>query len=169
MAIQRNGHHDQHHGQHALQDDADVAEEHLAFPPDLARHHIQRAVSGAGDSRSDAGKQTGRELSTAYGAGNIQFTAITNTDPVRLDDLVGYEIQKTKLKENTEAFVAGRRANNCLLFGDSGTGKSTSIKALINEYYDRGLRMIEIYKHQMRLLPAVISEIKNRNTSSKPS
>ena len=112
---------------------------------------------------SDAGKQTGRELSTAYGAGNIQFTAITNTDPVRLDDLVGYEIQKTKLKENTEAFVAGRRANNCLLFGDSGTGKSTSIKALINEYYDRGLRMIEIYKHQMRLLPAVISEIKNRN------
>ena len=98
------------------------------------------------------------------GEGNdVDFIPINNTEYVTLDDLVGYEIQKTKLKENTEAFVAGRRANNCLLFGDSGTGKSTSIKALINEYYDRGLRMIEIYKHQMRLLPAVISEIKNRN------
>ena len=80
-----------------------------------------------------------------------------------LDDLIGYEIQKKKLKDNTEAFVAGRKANNALLFGDSGTGKSTSIKAIINEYYDRGLRMIEIYKHQFKDLSAVISHIKNRN------
>ncbi len=112
----------------------------------------------------DRAGQMGSELSIAYGGTDaISFTAITNTDPVRLTDLVGYEIQKKKLTENTEAFVAGRRANNCLLFGDSGTGKSTSIKALINEYYDRGLRMIEIYRHQMKLLPIVISEIKNRN------
>ena len=47
-----------------------------------------------------------------------------------LDDLVGYEIQKKKLVDNTRAFVEGRKANNCLLFGDSGTGKSTSIKAI---------------------------------------
>ena len=118
-------------------------------------------VQGGGTA---GGNQMGSELSIAYGGTDvISFTAITNTDPVRLTDLVGYEIQKKKLMENTEAFVAGRRANNCLLFGDSGTGKSTSIKALINEYYDRGLRMIEIYKHQMKLLPLVISEIKNRN------
>ena len=94
---------------------------------------------------------------------DLEFIPINNTDRVMLDDLVGYEIQKKRLRDNTEAFVNGRRANNCLLFGDAGTGKSTSIKALINEYYDQGLRMIEIYKHEFQDLSAVISGIKNRN------
>ena len=76
---------------------------------------------------------------------------------------MGYEIQKKKLIDNTEAFVEGRKANNCLLFGDSGTGKSTSIKAIVNQYYDKGLRMIEIYKHQFKDLSNVIAAIKNRN------
>jgi predicted AAA+ superfamily ATPase len=84
-------------------------------------------------------------------------------DAVLLDDLVGYEIQKKKLVENTEAFVSGKKANNVLLFGDSGTGKSTSIKAIVNQYYDDGLRMIEIYKHQFKYLSTIIAEIKNRN------
>ena len=88
---------------------------------------------------------------------------ITNIAHVRLDDLIGYESQKQKLRENTEAFLAGRRANNCLLFGDAGTGKSSSIKGILNEYYDRGLRVIEIYKHQLRDLVDVIAQIKNRN------
>ena len=95
--------------------------------------------------------------------GDMQFVPINNTEDVRLDDLIGYEIQKQKIVENTEAFVAGRKANNALLFGDSGTGKSTTIKAIINEYYDQGLRMIEIYKHQFQDLSEVISQIKNRN------
>ncbi|MBQ8345346.1 MAG: ATP-binding protein, partial [Clostridia bacterium] len=60
-------------------------------------------------------------------------------------------------------FVEGRGANNVLLYGDSGTGKSTSIKAIVNRYYDHGLRMIEIYKHQFCHLSRVISQIKNRN------
>lgn len=93
----------------------------------------------------------------------VEFCPINNTDDVMLDDLIGYEIQKKKLTDNTEAFVNGRRANNVLLFGDSGTGKSTSIKAIINEYYDQGLRMIEIYKHQFQDLSTIISQIKNRN------
>jgi len=93
----------------------------------------------------------------------MQFVPINNTDQVCLDDLIGYEIQKKKLTENTEAFLRGFRANNCLLYGDAGTGKSTSIKALINAYYEDGLRMIEIYKHQFRDLSAIISKIKNRN------
>lgn len=80
-----------------------------------------------------------------------------------MDDLVGYESAKKKLIDNTEAFVKGRSANNCLLFGDAGTGKSSSIKAIINEYYDDGLRMIEVYKHQFQDLNAVIAQIKNRN------
>ena len=93
----------------------------------------------------------------------FQFKAINNMDKVTLDDLVGYEIQKKKLIDNTEAFVEGKKANNCLLFGDSGTGKSTSIKAIVNQYYDKGLRMIEIYKHQFKDLSNVIAAIKNRN------
>ena len=93
----------------------------------------------------------------------VEFCPINNTDDVVLDDLIGYEIQKKKLIDNTEAFVQGRGANNVLLFGDSGTGKSTCIKAIINEYYDQGLRMIEIYKHQFQDLSTIISQIKNRN------
>ena len=96
-------------------------------------------------------------------SGGIDFVAINNMDVVMLDDLVGYEIQKKKLIDNTEAFVSGSKANNVLLYGDSGTGKSTSIKAIINQYYDRGLRMIEIYKHQFKHLSTIISTIKNRN------
>lgn len=91
------------------------------------------------------------------------LSPITTTGDMTLDDLVGYEEQKKKLMENTEAFVAGRKANNVLLFGDAGTGKSTSIKAILNQYYSRGLRMIEVYKHQFKDLSKVISEIKNRN------
>ena len=95
--------------------------------------------------------------------GGVRFQAINNMEQVVLDDLIGYEIQKKKLVDNTKAFVEGRRANNCLLFGDSGTGKSTCIKAIVNEFYPSGLRMIEIYKHQFRDLSNVIAAIKNRN------
>ena len=94
---------------------------------------------------------------------SFKFNAITNMEPVLLSSLIGYEPQKKALIDNTEAFVAGRGANNLLLYGDSGTGKSTSIKAIVNQYYDQGLRMIEIYKHQFGCLSRVISEIKNRN------
>ncbi|WP_330641756.1 ATP-binding protein [Cuneatibacter sp. NSJ-177] len=95
--------------------------------------------------------------------GQAHILPITKTEHVRLSDLVGYELQKKRLIENTEAFVAGKKANNCLLFGDAGTGKSSSIKAILNEYYDQGLRMIEIYKHQFQDLTSVIAQIKNRN------
>lgn len=93
----------------------------------------------------------------------VKIEPILNIAHVKLSDLVGYEIPKQKLMENTEAFVEGRKANNCLLFGDAGTGKSSSIKGIANEYYDRGLRIIEVYKHQFQDLNAVISQIKNRN------
>ena len=95
--------------------------------------------------------------------GNLVFLPINNMEKVMLDDLVGYEIQKKKLVDNTRAFVEGKKANNVLLFGDSGTGKSTSIKAIVNEFYDLGLRMIEIYKHQFKDLSNVIAAVKNRN------
>ena len=93
----------------------------------------------------------------------LDIVPITNTQDIALSDLVGYEIQKKKLIDNTKAFIEGKKANNVLLFGDSGTGKSTSVKAILNEYYKDGLRMIEIYKHQFEDLSAVIARIKNRN------
>ena len=93
----------------------------------------------------------------------VRIVPIQNIAHVYLNDLVGYEIPKQKLVENTEAFVEGRRANNCLLFGDAGTGKSSSIKGIANEYYERGLRIIEMYKHQFQDLNEVITQIKNRN------
>ena len=97
------------------------------------------------------------------GANDIRFVPISNMDEVVLDDLIGYEYQKEQLIANTESFVSGKKANNVLLFGDSGTGKSTSIKAIVNQYYDSGLRMIEIYKHQFKYLSKIIASIKNRN------
>ena len=95
--------------------------------------------------------------------GKVVIAPITRIAHVKLDDLVGYEIPKRKLIENTEAFVRGRKANNCLLFGDAGTGKSSSIKGILNRYYDEGLRIIEVYKHQFQDLNDVIAQIKNRN------
>lgn len=92
-----------------------------------------------------------------------QIVPITNIAHVHLDDLIGYELAKKKLIDNTRAFVERRKANNCLLFGDAGTGKSSSIKAILNQYYDQGLRMIEVYKHQFQDLNDVIAQIKNRN------
>lgn len=95
--------------------------------------------------------------------GKVEIYPITNIEHVYLQDLVGYEIQKKKLIENTDAFVRGRKANNCLLYGDSGTGKSSSIKAILNEYYPQGLRIVEIYKHQFKDLSSVIAQIKDRH------
>ena len=100
---------------------------------------------------------------TEDGGEAVVIEPILNIAHVKLSDLVGYETAKKKLVENTEAFVAGRKANNCLLYGDAGTGKSSSIKAIANEYYDRGLRIIEVYRHQFRDLNDVIAQIKNRN------
>ena len=97
------------------------------------------------------------------GPRGVELLPIYNTDKVMLRDLVGYESQKQQLRANTEAFLEGRSANNALLYGDAGTGKSSSVKALINEYYDQGLRMIELYKHQFQDLSAVIAMVKNRN------
>ncbi len=95
--------------------------------------------------------------------GTFCLNPITNIKEVEFADIIGYEAQKSLLIENTKAFVEGRPANNVLLYGDAGTGKSTSIKAVLNEFYPQGLRMIEIYKHQFSQLPELISMIKNRN------
>ena len=94
---------------------------------------------------------------------NIISVPNKNVGSVRLSDIVGYEIQKRELTANTEAFLAGKPANNVLLYGDGGTGKSTSVKALLNEYYTQGLRVFEIYKHQFQDLPRISETLRRRN------
>ena len=101
-------------------------------------------------------------VSASKDAGEV-LVPITSTGDMVLDDIIGYEAQKKKLVENTEAFLNGKAANNVLLFGDAGTGKSTSVKAVLNMYYSQGLRMIEVFKHEFKDLSRIIAEIKNRN------
>ena len=95
--------------------------------------------------------------------GKVEIQPITRIAHVKIDDLVGYEIAKKKLIDNTEAFVQGRKANNCLLFGDAGTGKSSSIKGILNAYYGQGLRIVEVYKHQFHALSSVLEQVQDRN------
>lgn len=102
-------------------------------------------------------------LNKAFRIDKTQIIPITTLPVVSLDDLIGCDIPKKQLLENTTAFVNGKKANNCLLFGNAGTGKSTSIKALANQFYEDGLRIIEVYKHQFEHLGAIIEEIQTRN------
>jgi predicted AAA+ superfamily ATPase len=88
------------------------------------------------------------------------ITPVKNPDGVRLADLKGYERQKRAIVDNTLALLDGRPAANALLYGDAGTGKSSTVKALVNEYADRGLRLVEIGKAQAGDIPAVLDELR---------
>ncbi|MDE6550698.1 MAG: DUF815 domain-containing protein [Clostridia bacterium] len=78
------------------------------------------------------------------------------------DKLIGLDAQKSALISNTRAMLAGKRANNVLLYGDGGSGKTTCVKALTGEFGEKGLRIIEIYRHELRHINALIDSIKNR-------
>ena len=99
----------------------------------------------------------------AGGSAELKLVPVTDSADVSFDDLVGYGSQKKTLRDNTEAFVSGHYANNVLLYGDSGTGKSTSVHALMHEYSDRGLRLIEVAKTDRSRLSQILASIKKRN------
>lgn len=86
---------------------------------------------------------------------------VKNPDPQRLSDLFGYEAQREKIISNTLTLLDGGKANNALLYGDAGTGKSSTVKAIANEYKDKGLRLIEIGKKQLYLLPELLDTLAN--------
>lgn len=102
-------------------------------------------------------------LNKAFRFENKAIHPIIHIGNNTLSQLIGCESQKKRLTENTEAFLQGKEANNVLLYGDSGTGKSSSIKALLNAYYKDGLRMVEVYKHQFKHLPNIIQELQSRH------
>ncbi|HEX9025194.1 MAG TPA: ATP-binding protein [Clostridium sp.] len=88
---------------------------------------------------------------------------IEEPDPVMLKDLVGYEDQKETIIDNTKQFLSGHPANNLLLYGSRGTGKSSTVKAIINEYYTEGLRLIEVDKDKLVDFTKIIRILKNKN------
>lgn len=90
---------------------------------------------------------------------NGAMQPVGHADPIRLSELKGYEAQRRPLLDNTLAFLQGRGANNVLLYGDRGTGKSSTVKALLNEYANQGLRMIEMPKEALHHLPELTSRL----------
>ena len=88
-----------------------------------------------------------------------QLVPVKHPDPQRLSELPGYEKEREKVIANTEALLEGRPANNVLLYGDAGTGKSSAIKAIANEYADRGLRLVEVKKNQLFQIPDLMDQL----------
>ncbi|MGZ8165742.1 MAG: ATP-binding protein [Methylobacter sp.] len=81
-------------------------------------------------------------------------------DPIAMSSLIGIDRQKNELVKNTERFIAHKPANNALLWGARGTGKSSLIKAILNEYKSDGLRLIEVFKNDLYNLPYIVDEIR---------
>ena len=88
---------------------------------------------------------------------------VSRPDPVRLDDLLGIDTQKAKILQNTERFLRGEPCNHVLLWGSRGTGKSSIVKALLNEFTPRGLRVIEVDKDDLQDLPDIVDDIRERS------
>ncbi len=84
---------------------------------------------------------------------------LQSADPVSMDSFIGYHEERARVLANTEAFLEGRPAANVLLYGDAGTGKSSTVKAIANYLYPRGVRLIELRKNQMEKLPYVMEKI----------
>ncbi len=96
-----------------------------------------------------------------YRANNNRLHAVQEVDSIELSSLVCINRQKEELIVNTERFLADLPANNALLWGARGTGKSSLIKAILNEYKSKGLRLIEIYKNNLINLPEIVDEIRD--------
>ncbi|WP_009545298.1 ATP-binding protein [Crocosphaera subtropica] len=91
---------------------------------------------------------------------NNQLIGITEADPITLTEIVGYESQKETLIKNTEILLSGYNALNVLLYGSRGSGKSSLVKGLLNEYYSQGLRLVEVNKSQLSDLPMIVDQLR---------
>ena len=94
------------------------------------------------------------------GAGHLE--GVASPDPISLDELVEYDLERSLLIRNTEQFVEGFPANNALLYGDRGTGKSSTVKALLGRYVDRGLRLVEVPKGLLGDFPKILATVRGR-------
>ena len=115
----------------------------------LAEHY---ALYGAGP--------LGRYRAFRWKEGNLQ--AVPHPDPVRLEGLIGYEREREPLIRNTERLLAGLPSHHALLYGLPGTGKSSTVKAVLNEYADLGLRLVELAKEDLKELPDLLDALRGR-------
>ena len=138
----------------ALSRDLAAADSPEAFGKTLSAHYAKFGVGIFGLYKAFRIAETGS---------GVDLVPVSDDTDVCFDDLIGLETQKQTLRENTEAFLNGKHANNVLLYGDSGTGKSTSIHALMHDYFEKGLRLVELTKTDRKLLPQVMASIKKRN------
>ncbi len=115
-------------------------------------------VGGAGE----IGTCEAFRLVAGSGTDEYKLSAVPNFEPKSFQTIVGYEGQKHALTENTRAFIEGRSCNNVLLYGDAGTGKSTSVKALLPQFGGEKLKIVEIYKHQYSAIARLMSDIEGR-------
>lgn len=118
---------------------------------------IQKGGRFAGVPAHDADKLTG-----VPHPDSVRLVGIPHPDPVKLNELVDYEDPKQTVTENTERFLRGLPANNVLLYGDRGTGKSSTVKALLNEYAAKGLRIVELAKQDLGDFPALLEILQPR-------
>ncbi|WP_231037925.1 ATP-binding protein [Pectinatus frisingensis] len=95
-----------------------------------------------------------------YWNNNSGLNGIKYFESIKMSDLIGYDRQKQTLIDNTIAFIKNKPANNVLLVGARGTGKSSGVKALINEYYEKGLRLLQITRDQIKLLPDIMEHLR---------
>jgi predicted AAA+ superfamily ATPase len=103
-----------------------------------------------------------RQRAFRWVGGAQPLEVVESPDPIRLAELIGYEVERELVVRNTEHFLDGHGANNVLLYGDRGTGKSSTVKALLNEYAERGLRLIEVPKALLGDLPDVLRQLRGR-------
>ena len=156
----------------------DAELEILQAVADLTPAELQSAIDWNGflpvfkaeevDLANDYAKRTKNIGKYGYGiyAKNHMFringeriVPVLHPDEVTLTDLIGYEREKKTVLDNTKALLEGRTAANILLTGDAGTGKSSTVKAVANELYKEGLRIIEMRKEQLREIPVILDEL----------
>lgn len=137
--------------------------------PEYTNESVQYQDSGAWNTQLDSIAAFNREKGVSIFAKYYAFhysehyglETVEKFDPIRLTDLKHYEVQRQKIIDNTLGFLQGKTFNNVLLYGDRGTGKSSTVKALLNEYKDQGLRIVEIPKQELTNLDKVIRLIED--------
>ena len=141
----------------------DPALTHLSQSPIWETLQTAEKWADAIEPLADHYRQFGSGLFATYRAfrwQNHQLVGVAYADPIQLDELVGYETQKAALRQNTEALLAGYLALHVLLYGSRGSGKSSLVKALLQNYGQRGLRLVEVSKADLQDLPAIIDQLR---------
>lgn len=144
--------------------DPAVLAAHAGVPPaSLARiANTPADFVSAYDAQARAVRTRGYGMYARYGMFRLQdghIAPIEHADPISLDALVGYERERQQVIDNTRALIEGRPAANVLLCGDAGTGKSSTVKAVANRFFADGVRLLELQKNQLYLLPSIMGEL----------